>query len=216
MKHINDPLPLPKALKPDISDDLNRVILKALAKDPNDRYQKVADLTADLRKAMGMSPEDSQPDAAKGSGIKLAGATMVGRVGGGVTPPPRPAPVGTPQEQSGTQVAAPKTVVAGAAVVPAISPCDSRCPVAAKKRPGWIIPLAIVAVFAIVGVGVVAVHEWRRSAAHQHPRPCPRPKLPLLCRPPTEAPTNTPTAVPLTDSTAEVAEGYRTAQQGGQ
>ena len=101
LKHINDPLPLPKALKPDISDDLNRVILKALAKDPNDRYQKVADLTADLRKAMGMSPEDSQPDAAKSSGIKLAGATMVGRVGGGVTPPPRPAPVGTPQETIG-------------------------------------------------------------------------------------------------------------------
>jgi serine/threonine-protein kinase len=80
LKHINDPLPLPQALKPDISDDLNRVILKALAKDPNDRYQKVSELTADLRKAMGMSPEDSLPTPPR-LWIKLAGATMVGRVG---------------------------------------------------------------------------------------------------------------------------------------
>jgi serine/threonine protein kinase len=49
LKHINDPLPLPKVLKPDIADDLNQIILKSLAKDPKDRYQKVADLTADLR-----------------------------------------------------------------------------------------------------------------------------------------------------------------------
>ena len=88
LKHINEPLPLPKALKPDISDDLNRVILKSLAKDPHDRYQKVADLSADLRNAMGMSPEDSHANAAKGAAIKLTGATMVGRVGGGVTPLP--------------------------------------------------------------------------------------------------------------------------------
>ena len=154
LKHINDPLPLPKALKPDISDDLNRVILKSLAKDPRDRYQKVADLTADLRKAMGMSPEDSHPDAAKASGIKLAGATMVGRVGGGVTPLPRPVPVVTPQEQSGTQVASPKTVVAGAAVTPASVPATA-VPVAAKKRPGWIIPVVIVALLAVVAWAVL-------------------------------------------------------------
>ncbi len=75
LKHINEPLPLPKALNPDISDDLNAVILKSLEKDPHDRYQKVADLSADLRQAMGMSPEDSSANAAKGAAIKLTGAT---------------------------------------------------------------------------------------------------------------------------------------------
>src|SRR5512139_2653150 len=153
LKHINEPLPLPKTLKPNISDDLNRVIMKALAKDPNDRYQKVANLTADLRKAMGMSPEDSHADAAKSSGIKLAGATMVGRVGGGVTPLPRAVPVVAPLEQSGTQVAAPKTVVASAAAPTSIAASTATAvPAVEKKRPGWIIPVAIVALLAVVGI----------------------------------------------------------------
>ncbi len=190
LKHINDPLPLPQALKPDISDDLNRVILKSLAKDPNDRYQKVTDLTADLRKAMGMSPEDSHPDAAKSSGIKLAGATMVARVGGGVTPTPRPAPVGAPQEQSGTQVAAPKTVVAGAA----IAPTTVAIPALEKKRPGWIIPVAIVAILAIVSVGGIALLSGQGGNA---PTPAPTTEVAVVV-PTKEAPTNTPTTAPLT------------------
>jgi hypothetical protein len=191
LKHINDPLPLPKALKPDISDDLNRVILKALVKDPHDRYQKVADLTADLRQAMGMSPEDSHPDAAKSSGIKLAGATMVARVGGGVTPPPRPAPVGAPQEQSGTQVSAPRTIVAGTATA---ASTVVTAPTTAKKRPGWIIPVAIVAVLAILGAGAIALLSGQGGRV---PTPTPTTEVAVVV-PTKEAPTNTPTTTPLT------------------
>jgi tRNA A-37 threonylcarbamoyl transferase component Bud32 len=197
LKHINDPLPLPKALKPDISDDLNRVILKALAKNPTDRYQKVADLTADLRKAMGMTPEDSHADAAKSSGIKLAGATMVGRVGGGVTPLPRAVPVAAPLEQSGTQVAAPKTVVASAAAVPTsiAVPAPTAVPVVEKKRPGWIIPAVIVALLAVVGIGVVAVLSGRPGST---PTPTPTTEIAVVVPPTKEAPTSTPTTAPLT------------------
>jgi hypothetical protein len=194
LKHINDPLPLPKALKPDISDDLNRVILKALAKDPSDRYQKVADMTADLRKAMGMSPEDSHPDAAKSSGIKLAGATMVGRVGGGVTPLPRPVPVVAPQEQSGTQVASPKTVVAGAAVASASSPTIAA-PAIEKKRPGWIIPVVIIALLAVVGGGVIVALSGQGSTP---PVPTPTTEATAVVTPTAGAPTHTPTTAPLT------------------
>ncbi len=170
LKHINEPLPLPRALKPDISDDLNRVILKSLAKDPNDRYQKVADLSANLRQATGMSPEDSQANAAKGAAIKLTGATLVGRVGGGGTPLPTAATA--PKEQSGTQVSAPKTVVAGAAVVApstVVFTPSAAAPVAApvaapageKKRPGWLVPVLGLALVAIVAMGVIAVMSGR-------------------------------------------------------
>jgi tRNA A-37 threonylcarbamoyl transferase component Bud32 len=195
LKHINDPLPLPKALNPDISDDLNRVILKALAKDPNDRYQKVADMTADLRKAMGMSPEDSHSDAAKSSAIKLAGATMVGRVGGGVTPLPRSAPVGAPQEQSGTQVAAPKTVVAGAAAGPAAPPAVAPSPSVAQKRPGWLIPVALVAVLALIGAGAIVVLSGQGSVA---PAPTLTATATTAAPTATTAPSATPTTAPLT------------------
>ncbi len=169
LKHINEPLPLPKALKPDISDDLNRVILKSLAKNPNDRYQKVVDLSADLRKAMGLSPEDSQANAAKDAAIKLTGVTMVGRVGGGITPLPTAALA--PEEQSGTQVAAPKTMVAGAAVgspstvvfTPAAA-APVAVPAGEKKRPSWLIPvLAVIGIVLVasIAVGVIAALSGR-------------------------------------------------------
>ena len=49
MMHINDPVPDPKKLNPDVPDALVAVIQKALAKDPNNRYQSAAQMAAALR-----------------------------------------------------------------------------------------------------------------------------------------------------------------------
>jgi tRNA A-37 threonylcarbamoyl transferase component Bud32 len=211
LKHINDPLPLPKALKPDLSDELDQVIQKTLAKEPDDRYQKVGDLTADLRKAMGMSPEDSHPDAAKGSAIKLAGATMVGRVAGGVTPPPQPAPVEAAPEQSRTQVAAPKTVVAQAA---AVSPAVQAVPVAAKKRPGWITPAIIIAVLAIVGLGAAAVMSGMGVGASP---PAPTATTGITSVPSSTEPASTsvPAIIPLTDQLQQLQQATELRDKAG-
>jgi serine/threonine-protein kinase len=38
MKHAQDPLPLPRQLEPSIPEPFERVLLKAMAKDPDDRY----------------------------------------------------------------------------------------------------------------------------------------------------------------------------------
>ncbi len=50
--HIYTPLPLPTAIKPDIFPSLERVVLKALAKDKDDRYQKVTDLVTAFEDAV--------------------------------------------------------------------------------------------------------------------------------------------------------------------
>ncbi len=51
MKHLNDPLPLPHKLAPDLPESLERVILKALAKQPEDRYASAAEMAKALEGA---------------------------------------------------------------------------------------------------------------------------------------------------------------------
>ncbi len=51
MKHVNDPLPLPRRINPEIPEPLERVVLKALAKRPEDRYQSAVEMAQALRAA---------------------------------------------------------------------------------------------------------------------------------------------------------------------
>jgi hypothetical protein len=51
MKHLRDPLPLPRQVNPDIPEPLERVVLKALAKGPEDRYQRPEEMAQALRTA---------------------------------------------------------------------------------------------------------------------------------------------------------------------
>jgi len=51
MRHIRAPLPLPRQLNPNIPQAVEQVILKALAKTPNDRYQTVGDMVTALEVA---------------------------------------------------------------------------------------------------------------------------------------------------------------------
>jgi tRNA A-37 threonylcarbamoyl transferase component Bud32 len=49
--HIYTPLPLPKSVNPNVPDVVQRVLLKALAKDRDDRYQTVEELIAAFKSA---------------------------------------------------------------------------------------------------------------------------------------------------------------------
>jgi serine/threonine protein kinase len=51
-KHVSDPLPLPSTLKPDISEAIERVILKALAKNPEDRFATVSEFESAWKRAL--------------------------------------------------------------------------------------------------------------------------------------------------------------------
>ncbi len=62
MKHIRDPLPMPSKVKPDLPEAVEKVILKAMAKSPDDRYQTAGALAEDLRAAVGLTlREANQP-----------------------------------------------------------------------------------------------------------------------------------------------------------
>ncbi len=52
LKHISDPLPPPSIVKKDIPQPIERVILKALAKDPDDRYATAAEFLSAWKRAL--------------------------------------------------------------------------------------------------------------------------------------------------------------------
>ncbi|MDH5507855.1 MAG: FHA domain-containing serine/threonine-protein kinase [Anaerolineae bacterium] len=49
MKHINDPLPAPSSIFPEIPEKIEKIIFRAMAKRPEDRYQSVDDMLEDLK-----------------------------------------------------------------------------------------------------------------------------------------------------------------------
>ncbi len=59
MKHISDPLPLPRSINPNLPEPVERVILKALSKNPDDRFQSGTEFASALRNAVGLSAQDT-------------------------------------------------------------------------------------------------------------------------------------------------------------
>ncbi len=66
VKHLNDPLPLPHTLNPQITEGLERVILKSLAKDRQDRY----DTAAEMAGALAAEAEGRSLYAPAGAGLR--------------------------------------------------------------------------------------------------------------------------------------------------
>ncbi len=99
LKHVNEPVPSPTDLNDDIPGAIQTVIIRAMAKDPNERYQSANEMIQELQAA------------AKVSDLDLAAAAFITGADRMTTPPPaRPA-----APADATQLApapAPATVVA--------------------------------------------------------------------------------------------------------
>lgn len=52
LKHLNEPLPLPSIIKPDISPFIEQVIVQSLAKDPSDRFNSTGEFVLAWRSAL--------------------------------------------------------------------------------------------------------------------------------------------------------------------
>lgn len=69
--HIYTPLPMPRSINEKIPDDLERVLLKALAKERNDRFSSVQELAGAFDKAArGISPWDEEQESVAAIPVK--------------------------------------------------------------------------------------------------------------------------------------------------
>ena len=81
MKHIGDPLPIPRQVTPAIPERVQRVVLKALVKSPRDRYETAGDVAKGSRDALrGMEEVEVRPiaEGVTHDGSAVAPAQRVG------------------------------------------------------------------------------------------------------------------------------------------
>ncbi len=87
IKHITAPLPLPREANPDLPEAVERVILKAMAKTPDDRYQTAGEMVEALGRAVAGLPVVEEPPEVKPAPVEEAPPAVVAE--------PTPAPAVT-------------------------------------------------------------------------------------------------------------------------
>ncbi len=121
IKHINDPLPPPHTIKPDLPEALERVILKALAKTPEDRFASAGEMVRALQAAI---PETTLAAPTTEAALRIE--------------EPAPETVKQAPPQVKTEQAAPAEPVAPETVKPSAPPLAVPTRVAASQpKPMW-------------------------------------------------------------------------------
>jgi tRNA A-37 threonylcarbamoyl transferase component Bud32 len=64
VKHITDPLPQPREISPNLPPSVEAVIVKALAKDPDERFASVSQFNQAFQQALAAALDPSQPQPA--------------------------------------------------------------------------------------------------------------------------------------------------------
>lgn len=170
MMHINDPVPDPRKINPDVPSDLVEVINKALAKDPNQRYQTAAQMATALRnvlkrinsgapaEAAGVTMFEASPLSSRSPEATMYEPPAKGTV---IESAPFPTPYGTVVERdpyknvsgSGGGSGAGGTMMESSIATPAPSPKAPAAGIPPKKMS---LSLPIIAV-GLIGLGCVAL-----------------------------------------------------------
>jgi serine/threonine-protein kinase len=139
--HVDKPLPPPRSLNPAVTDMVEAVLLKILAKDPDDRYASGAQLISALRTTM--STADAGPTlVASPGGEPVDGA---GRVNLEREPPPVSPDAVTARQDTSAPTAATQAATAATRVVGAQEPLKPmrRPPLGAQDGARAAAPTAI-------------------------------------------------------------------------
>jgi serine/threonine protein kinase len=102
LKQISDPLPPPSIIKADIPEAIERVILKALAKEPDDRYATAAEFLAAWKRAVDEAETVRHTAGQLPTSVPRKGTMPVQSQGRPVTEPRTPAPVLQAAPRSGS------------------------------------------------------------------------------------------------------------------
>lgn len=186
MKHVNDPPPMPVISNPDIPAGLQEIILRAMSKDPDQRFQTASDIAAALR-TVDLSAAPSQATASSTIQSKPQGVTSE------ASPSMRTA-------VAATEIASP--AIAGAASSPA-----AVGPTVKKKRSPWLfvgggLLLLLIAAAALGLAGVIpGIPGLRPQATATLPVVA---VVPSATNTETPRPTATATKVPATATATEV------------
>lgn len=214
MMHVNDPVPDPRKLNPNVPDELVAVINKALAKDPNDRYQTAAQMASALRNTINPSAAGTSVEISAPAGTMLEELPSIG--GGDKTAFEQP-----PAAVQGTMVETspiPSSTNVGGTTIerPDAKPKPTPPPSGPKTAPppqkaGWprLVLFGCVGVLAILVIATIFLVS--RGSGNNTPTETPTvfvadtvapteavvvPEVTEEVLPPTEIPTDTP--VPFT------------------
>ena len=166
IKQMQDPLPRPQTLAPDLPDQAEQLLYKALAKDPHDRFATMELMAAALENLT--RPADAGAQTRVAGREDLAAATRLARVAGApATPPsgvssPPSGSVKPPAGRPATEPAAPspKETPSQAFVPTVVMPAQTAAAPAAPQAPSMAAkapPMVPVWVWALAGVTLVAV-----------------------------------------------------------
>ncbi|MGB3713801.1 MAG: protein kinase [Candidatus Promineifilaceae bacterium] len=191
MKHVNEPIPLPSASVDGLPREIQAVIVKSLAKDPDERYQTGDDFANDLTAA------------ASTSNLAVAAGLSMAFLKDRPTPPPPPpsAKVDTVAPIAATALAPQATVMGGAAETRLATPdiiekTEIAAPVAPtppKERSRWWIFLLVIV--ALIGIGGIAGGIFAfGSLGDEEPTPVPTAAVVAVVVEPTATSSVEPTA----------------------